>query len=202
VKILDIKHLAISGVKVIKFQKFVDDRGFFTETFRETDIAPICNSLRFTQTNQSFSKVNVIRGLHFQWNPYMAKLVRTITGHLVDIVLDIRPDSNTFGKAIMYDMPSYFSQDFAELIYVPIGFAHGTLFTSDTIIEYFCSGEYSPRCECNISPLSADIDWSLCDPELLKGLKENNNLIVSDKDQSGISVSQWKNDKRAENFKI
>jgi dTDP-4-dehydrorhamnose 3,5-epimerase-like enzyme len=85
---------------------------------------------------------------------------------------------------------------------VPPGFAHGNFFTEDTLIEYFCSGEYSPGCEAGISPLAEDIDWSLCDANLKKlfdNIVPSTNLIT-DKDRNGFTVDGWKNDKRSDNF--
>ena len=96
----------------------------------------------------------------------MGKLVRTLSGRMVDMILDIRKGSTTFGKIIAYDMPSEHEADYNEWIWVPPGFAHGNFFTEDSTIEYFCSGEYSPGCEAGISPLAADIDWSLCEGSL------------------------------------
>jgi dTDP-4-dehydrorhamnose 3,5-epimerase len=82
------------------------------------------------QSNESVSKKGVIRGLHFQWNPFMGKLVRTLLGHM----LDIRKHSPTRGKAILYDMPARDTEDWDEWIWVPPGFAHGNLFLADTRI--------------------------------------------------------------------
>jgi dTDP-4-dehydrorhamnose 3,5-epimerase len=143
-----------------------------------------------------------VRGLHFQWNPYMGKLVRTLHGHMVDLVLDIRKGSPSFGRAIAYDMPSHFGEDSNEWIWVPPGFAHGNVFLEDTSIEYFCSGEYSPGNEAGISPLAGDIDWSLCDPGLRETFHDiaSSSSLITDKDRDGLSVSAWKRDERSENF--
>jgi dTDP-4-dehydrorhamnose 3,5-epimerase len=156
----------------------------------------------FFQQNESYSKAGVIRGLHFQWNPFMGKLVRTITGRMIDIVLDIRINSPSLGKAIMYDMPAKPVNQFNEWIWIPPGFAHGNIYTEETIIEYFCTGEYSPGCEAGISPLSEDIDWSLCDFELKKIFINllNINPIISQKDQNGLKLNEWLSDVRSDNF--
>ena len=94
----------------------------------------------------------------------MGKLVRTIRGHMIDVVLDIRKGSPTYGKIIAHDMPVQGDEDYAEWIWVPPGFAHGNTFPADTVIEYLCSGEYSPGNEAGISPVADDLDWSLCEP--------------------------------------
>lgn len=139
--------------------------------------------------------------MHFQWNPYMGKLVRPVYGHFVDMALDIRLGSSTFGKIIAYDLPAQENRDYDEWIWVPIGFAHGVFFLEESKIEYFCTGEYSPGCEAGISPMAKDINWSLCEPRLKKIFDEvAKTPIISEKDQRGMSVAQWKGDARAKNF--
>ena len=204
-KILGIESLAIPSIKVVRFARFCDQRGYFTEPFRESDVAKQVSFLRdcrFYQTNESFSRASVIRGLHFQWNPFMGKLVRTVHGRMVDLFLDIRKGSPSFGKAAAYDMPASPENDCAEWIWIPPGFAHGNYFTEATIIEYFCTGEYSPGCEAGISPLSSDIDWSLCDHGLKAELDSilANAPLITDKDRSGFSVGGWFADARSDNF--
>jgi dTDP-4-dehydrorhamnose 3,5-epimerase len=207
VKILNVKQLEIAEIKIIRFARFRDQRGYFTEHFRNSDfqsnpLTSFMDGVEFVQTNESFSRTGTIRGLHFQWNPYMGKLVRTLRGHMVDLVLDIRKGSPSFGKAIAYDMPSGMSGEFDEWIWVPPGFAHGNLFLEDTSIEYFCSGEYSPGCEAGISPLAEDIDWSLCDQDLRETFHDvaSRTPLITDKDRDALSVSMWAEDKRSENF--
>ncbi len=206
-KILAVNQLEIPEIKVIRFARFCDQRGYFTEHFRQSDfqanpLTPFMKGVEFVQTNESFSRAGTIRGLHFQWNPYMGKLVRTLYGHMVDLILDIRRGSPTFGKAIAYDMPSSRSEDFNEWIWVPPGFAHGNTFLEDTSIEYFCSGEYSPGYEAGISPLAEDIDWSLCDPNLREIFFKvaSSTRLITDKDRNGLSVSAWEKDERSNNF--
>ena len=206
-KILSVERLEIPEIKVIKFARFTDERGYFTEHFRDSDFrtsaqTPFMKEVEFVQANESFSRATTVRGLHFQWNPYMGKLVRTLHGHMLDVVLDIRKGSPTFGKAIAYDMPSDTSDEFNEWIWVPPGFAHGNTFLEDTSIEYFCSGEYSPGCEAGISPLAEDIDWSLCDQSLRETFHEiaSSTSLMTDKDRNGLSVSEWESDERSDNF--
>ncbi len=194
-KILEIKSLAIPDVKVIKFSRFRDHRGFFTELYRKSDFEGIdfMKGVEFSQCNESFSKINTIRGLHFQWNPYMGKLVRTIQGKMVDLFLDIRKNSPTYGKIAAYDMPSSYDMDYNEWIWVPVGFAHGNYFTEDSVIQYFCSGSYSPGCEAGISPFSKDIDWSLCDRDLkhLFDVVQSRGALTTEKDENGYTLKEW-----------
>jgi dTDP-4-dehydrorhamnose 3,5-epimerase len=205
-KILEIKTLAIPEIKVIKFARFCDHRGYFSEKFRKSDLSNIpninsLNNIEFAQVNQSFSKKDVIRGLHFQWNPSMGKLGHTLSGHMVDIVLDIRKGSPTFGKAIAYDMPANNNNDYDEWIWVPHGFAHGNFLKEDSIVEYYCTGEYSENCEAGISPLAKDIDWSLCDKNLKKEFdKISSTDLITEKDKNSFSLASWVKDDRSENF--
>jgi dTDP-4-dehydrorhamnose 3,5-epimerase len=139
-KISSINSTLISDVKLIKLERFMDQRGFFSETFRISDF--INNHLKvfpngIMQSNESYSCKNVLRGLHFQWNPNMGKLVRTIHGHMVDMILDLRKGSPTLGKIMAFDMPSIPSDDSTSWIWVPEGCAHGNFFLDNTYIEYF-----------------------------------------------------------------
>ncbi|MFX1502156.1 MAG: dTDP-4-dehydrorhamnose 3,5-epimerase family protein [Promethearchaeota archaeon] len=206
-KIILVKELSIPRIKVIKFARFCDYRGYFTESFRKSDFfnhpeVDFMKNIEFVQSNESYSKATTIRGLHFQWNPYMGKLVRTLYGHMIDLFLDIRLGSPTFGKIAAYDMPTNQDNDFNEWIWIPPGFAHGNIFLENTLIEYFCSGEYSPGCEACISPLSKDIDWSLCDNNLRKIYDKmvNSNHLITEKDRDGLSVGDWKIDERSKYF--
>lgn len=206
-KITRINSLAIPEVQVITFSRFKDHRGYFTEPYRKSDVRKesklaSLKKAEFVQNNESFSFANTVRGLHFQWNPFMGKLVRTISGHMVDLVLDIRQGSPTWGKIIAYDMPTSTDSDHGEWIWIPPGFAHGNFFLEDSQIEYYCTGEYSPNCEAGISPFSSDLDWSLCDNKL-KSLFESiaaTSTFVSDKDRNALSLRQWAADGRSKEF--
>lgn len=204
-KILDNQRLAIGDVSVIRFGRFKDDRGYFTEPFRQSDFdsIPALAGQRFVQSNESYSRAGTVRGFHFQWNPFMGKLVRTISGRMVDIAIDIRLNSPTFGCAVAYDMPSKPDSEYGEWIWVPPGFAHGNFFSADTLIEYLCTGEYSPGCEAGLSPLAPDINWDLCDSRFageFQTLIQSNQLIISDKDRVGLTLQDWAGDPRSENF--
>ena len=206
-KILEVKTLALPDVKVIRYARFRDHRGYFTEHYRRSDFAggdmtAFMRGVEFVQTNESFSRRGTVRGLHFQWNPFQGKLVRTLHGHMIDMALDIRRGSSTFGKLVAYDMPMDPNRDYSEWIWLPPGFAHGTVFLQDSTIEYFCSGEYNAACEAGISPLASDIDWSLCDVGL-KGAFDRiawDDPLLSEKDRLGLSVSDWARDERSAVF--
>ncbi len=205
-KIVSITEVEIPGVKLINFERFTDKRGFFTETFRVSDF--INNNLKFfpngiMQANESYSRRNVLRGLHFQWNPNMGKLVRTISGHMVDLVLDLRQGSPTQGKIMAFNMPANSTDGTTSWIWVPEGCAHGNFFLEDSYIEYFCSGSYNGECEAGVSPFAEDIDWSICDTKLknlFADLKDS--FIATSKDINGLSVKQWLDREDAKNFTI
>jgi dTDP-4-dehydrorhamnose 3,5-epimerase len=205
-KIESIKSLIIPDIKVVRFARFTDQRGYFTETYSVRDFKNINNEIgqwAVVQANESFSRINTIRGLHFQWNPFMGKLVRTIYGHMVDLVLDIRIGSPYFGKILAYDMPASTDNNFCEWIWIPAGFAHGNYFLKESTIEYLCSGEYSQLCEAGISPFSNDIDWSICDNDLkmnFDNIRNSNELKITEKDRNGFSLKKWIEDDRSNNF--
>ena len=197
-KLIETKSLAIEAVKVIRFGRYPDGRGFFTETFKRSDFTAT-NGLgflanqQFVQFNESFSQAGVIRGLHFQWAPPMGKLVRTIYGRMVDLVVDIRVGSPTLGKVIAHEMPSDEQRDYDEWIWVPPGFAHGNFFSEPTRIEYLCTGGYNPTCESGINPLDSALDWSLCDSALAReyAAMTGEKPLLSEKDFQAGSLQQW-----------
>ena len=192
---------------VIRYGRFGDHRGFFSEHYRKSDFQThpdmsFMRDVEFLQCNESWSKAGTVRGLHFQWNPCMGKMVRTLWGHMVDIVLDIRRHSPTFGKALCYDMPAPKGADYGEWIWVPVGFAHGNYYLEESQIEYFCSGQYSPGCEAGISPFADDIDWSLCRPELKRELDTMlvASPLMTDKDRDGFTLAAWLENQNSEKF--
>src|SRR5262249_26608587 len=203
-RIVEVNRLTFPEVALIRFARFKDNRGYFTEHYRASDFEGLedLRGVDFRQMNESFSRAGTIRGLHFQWNPYQGKLVRAVTGRLIDLVMDIRKGSPTFGRIIAQDLPARPEDDHARWIWVPPGFAHGMLLVEDTLVEYLCSGEYNPRCEAGISPFSDDIDWSLCDPGLKTTYEEvaATTQLVSPKDREAPSLSAWAADARSAHF--
>lgn len=206
-KILEIKNLEIPEVKVIKFQRFIDERGYFSETInipqmKEIEALDFIRKYDFLQVNEAHSKANTLRGLHFQWSPFMGKLVRCIHGRLIDFALDIRKNSPTFGKIVGADLKTSQSDDFNQWMWIPPGFAHGTLLTDESTIEYFCTATWSPQTEFGISPLAQDIDWSLCD-KLCKDEFDNAlsaNVNINQRDKNYPNLENWIDDERSSNF--
>lgn len=206
-KILEVKNLKIDGVKVIRFGRFSDNRGYFTETLRQSDVLEnkelsFLKPYTFVQTNESFSKKGVVKGLHFQWQPPLAKLLRTISGHMVDMVLDIRKNSPTLGKIVLYNLPARQNEDYNEWIWLPPGMAHGSFFVEDSLNEYFFTANYNPQAEAGISPLAEDLDWSLCDPGLRAEFEElkKSEILISKKDKEGMALKSWLADNQSQNF--
>jgi len=201
-KILEVKSLALPEVKVIRYARFSDERGYFTESYQMKEfasheqLAPIFTNRPMVQLNENYSKPKTVRGLHSQWTPKQNKLVRTIWGRMVDVVVDIRPNSANFGRGIMYDMPADPTADFGELIWVPFGFAHGNYYTVESKIEYLVDTPWGgTEGEGGISPLSPNIDWDMCEPHLLAEYKDilGASPLLAPKDRDGMSLETWKN---------
>jgi dTDP-4-dehydrorhamnose 3,5-epimerase len=208
-RIISVTPLAIPECKVIRYHSFQDDRGYFTEHYRREEFDRLFKQVlgypyaRFLQANESCSKARVVRGLHFQWSPYVGKLVRTLYGRMVDMMLDIRIGSPTLGKIILYDMPHDPDSGYGEWIWVPPGFAHGNFYPENSAIEYFCTGEYNPATEAGISPFAPDIDWSLAKSGPLKADFEEiflDGAVLSEKDRNGHTVASWLKDPHASEF--
>lgn len=206
-KIRRVHELRIPEIKVIEFERFEDKRGYFTELFNLRDLQanPITSFLKdveIVQTNESFSRSGTVRGLHFQWNPHVGKLVRTISGHMIDLVLDIRRTSPDLGRIIAYDMPAHTNDDFDEWIWVPPGFAHGNVYLADTKIEYYCTGTYNPACESVISPFASDLDWSISDERLRSAFTKvaSGTELITEKDKHGLRLGEWLDDLNSYKF--
>lgn len=152
---------------------YEDERGYFFESFNKKEIENIIGCTDFVQDNESKSDKFVVRGLHFQKEPYaQAKLVRVVNGEALDFIVDIRKGSPTYGKTFM----ALLTEREHEQFYVPAGFAHGFIsLTNDTIFQYKCSNGYNKESEGGISFLSADID--LINDFLSSYLEEDFNLF-------------------------
>lgn len=191
-QILNVKQLAIEGVLVITCKKSFDERGYFAEVFRKSDfdselLTDTIRESQFLQINESFSFKNTFRGLHYQSNPPQAKCVRCTEGHLIDLALDIRPESKTYGNAIAYEICTKPLDETFEWLWLPDGIAHGTLLLENSKLEYLCTSEWNPETSDEISIFSPDIDWSLCSEELLlkiQSILKSNDLKISPKDKS------------------
>jgi dTDP-4-dehydrorhamnose 3,5-epimerase len=162
---MQLKTTPLDGMLIVEPGIFGDERGYFMEThhlkrFQSADIDCV-----FVQDNLSFSKNNVLRGLHFQKTKPQAKLIQAITGGIFDVGVDLRPDSSTFGKWFGIVL----SEENKRQIFVPEGFAHGFCVLSESAhVAYKCSNYYDPDDEGGLHWSDPDIaiDWPLKDPIL------------------------------------
>lgn len=196
-KINKVSDTKIQGVKIITYARFMDERGFFTESYNKNEFTQN-SSISFLkdsvviQANVSYSKKNVVRGLHFQWNPNMEKLVRVIDGAMIDLFLDIRKNSATYGKIDGYLLEASPEKSENTLIWLPEGIAHGCIFLENAYIEYYCNAAYNPKTQGTISPFSSTIDWSLIDMDLKSKVDEVlKKPIISQKDKNGLTLDEW-----------
>ena len=157
---MDVVETAIPDIKILTPRKFGDDRGFFSEVYNAKRFAEAGIELEFVQDNQSLSvDVGVLRGLHFQTPPFAQdKLIRVLRGRIVDVAVDIRRSSPTFGKHVMAEI----SADAFNQILVPRGFAHGFVTREpNTEVLYKVTNYSSPECDAGIAwnDPAIGIDW-------------------------------------------
>jgi dTDP-4-dehydrorhamnose 3,5-epimerase len=155
---------SLEGLKLIELKIFNDDRGFFTERFQEEHFRRLGISAHFIQDNHSRSKPGVIRGLHYQNHPAQGKLVGVIRGRILDVVVDIRSASPTFGKWESFEL----SDENGRLLWIPGGFAHGfcVLGEEPADVIYKVDAPYSPKTEGGIlyTDATLGISWPLKNP--------------------------------------
>jgi dTDP-4-dehydrorhamnose 3,5-epimerase len=179
---LDSGHpLYMAGVRVIIPPKFGDDRGFFSETYSASRLAEHGITDTFIQDNHSWSRdVGTVRGLHFQTPPYaQAKLVRVTRGRLVDIVVDIRRVSPTYGQHVAIEI----SAEAWNQIYVPIGFAHGLCtLEPDTEVVYKVTAPYAPAHDKGIlwNDPALGIDWPVAADAAILSAKDKAQPLLAD----------------------
>lgn len=152
----------IEGILIIEPTLHSDDRGYFFESFNERDFAEATGiTTHFVQDNESRSAEGVVRGLHFQLPPFaQSKLVRVIEGEILDIAVDIRRGSPTFGRYVAVRL----SGENHRQLYIPRGFAHGfVVVQGDAIVQYKCDNYYAPACERTIrwNDPKLNIDWGV-----------------------------------------
>jgi dTDP-4-dehydrorhamnose 3,5-epimerase len=165
---------SLPGVLLLEPQVFGDDRGFFLESHNERVFAELGIHERFVQDNHSYSKRNVLRGLHYQIQQPQGKLVRAITGEILDVAVDLRQSSPTFGKWEAFHL----SGNNKRMLWVPVGFAHGFRVVSETAhVTYKTTDFYAPQHERTVvwNDLDLAMDWQL-----------DGEPTVSGKDQRGI----------------
>lgn len=158
---MEIIKTALEGVVIIEPRIFKDERGYFYESFSQREFDEKVMPVRFVQDNESMSVKNVIRGLHYQKMPYtQSKLVRCTQGTVLDVVVDIRKGSPTYGQHITVELTG----ENHRQLFIPRGFAHGFAVLSDTaVFQYKCDNFYAPQAEAGIQlgDEALGIDWQI-----------------------------------------
>ncbi len=183
--VIDSRHLG--EVVVVAPQVFRDERGFFMEEYRADQFKALGLPCDFVQDNRSYSKKGVLRGLHFQWEPPMGKLMRVTRGAAFLVAVDIRKGSPTLGQWVGLAI----SADDARQVWAPAGFARGfCALTDDVEVQYKCTGTYNRRAEAAIRWDDPDlaIEWPLRD------------ILVSEKDRNAQTFVDWLASTTADNF--
>ena len=172
---MNLTKTSFKDIIIIKHNIHVDNRGYFKEKFKKEKLENLLNySLEFCQENSVKSYLNVLRGLHFQKQPYsQSKLVSVSFGKILDVAVDIRKDSENFGKYFSYVL----SSDKHESLFIPKGFAHGYLTLSESaIINYHVDNYYNPEAEEGISYDDdfLKIDWGIKKSKIITSKKDQN----------------------------
>lgn len=176
---MKIKETGIAGLIEINPSIFHDNRGWFIESYNKETFSKHGLNMNFVQDNLSFSKAGVLRGLHFQRDPFsQGKLVKVIEGEVLDVAVDIRPESPTFGTHYTVLL----SGEQQNLFYLPEGFAHGFLALKDSYLFYKCTKNYQKEADTGIAfdDPELNINWNYPNP------------IISKKDQNLPSFSTYK----------
>ncbi|MBA4241597.1 MAG: dTDP-4-dehydrorhamnose 3,5-epimerase [Sphingobacteriaceae bacterium] len=177
---MEVIETKIKDLLIIKPKVFADARGYFFESYNETVFKQNGIVANFVQDNQSLSSTGVLRGLHFQAPPHdQGKLVRVITGAVLDVAIDIRKNSPTYGQHVSIEL----TEENKTMFYIPSGFAHGFLTLRDnTIFSYKCTNVYNKASEGCVLWNDSDlnINWNVSNP------------ILSDKDLVGTPFKEFK----------
>lgn len=170
---MKIIETAIEGVVIIEPRLFKDERGYFFESFSQREFEEKIRKISFVQDNESKSSYGVLRGLHFQKPPYaQSKLVRVIKGAVLDVAVDIRKGSPTFGKHVAVEL----TEENHLQLFIPRGFAHGfSVLSQEVIFQYKCDNFYAPQSEGALAWDDSDlnINWRI----------PTNQIILSEKDK-------------------
>lgn len=170
----------LAGLYVLEPHKYVDSRGYFMESYNKKELEQYIGSVQFVQDNESKSSYGVVRGLHFQKPPYaQAKLLRVVKGVVLDVAVDIRKDSPTYGQHFSIEL----SEDNNKQLFIPRGFAHGfSVLSEEVIFQYKCDNYYQPSSEGAIlwNDPKLNIDWMI----------NNDSVILSDKDKNNSTFAE------------
>lgn len=179
---MNVIKTAIDGVVIIEPRVFEDPRGYFFESYSERDFNAQVREIKFVQDNESMSSYGVMRGLHFQRPPFtQSKLVRCVRGAVLDVAVDIRKGSPTYGQHVAVELTENNHRQF----FVPRGFAHGFAVLSDTaVFQYKCDNFYAPQADGGISILddSLGIDWRIPTDKAILSEKDTKHPLLKDFD--------------------
>ena len=176
---------ALEGVFIIEPRVFKDARGYFFESFSQRDfdaqVAPLLgHSIQFVQDNESMSSYGVVRGLHFQNPPFtQSKLVRCVRGRVLDVAVDIRRGSPTFGQHVSVEL----TEDNHRQFFIPKGFAHGFAVLSETaVFQYKCDEFYHPEADSGIqlTDPALGIDWQVPAERMILSDKDRARAVLAD----------------------
>ena len=169
---MEIIKTQIEGVVIIEPRLFKDERGYFFESFNQKEFEDKVCKTKFIQDNESKSSYGVVRGLHFQKPPFaQSKLVRVVKGSVLDVAVDIRKGSPTFGQHVAVEL----TEDNHRQFFIPRGFAHGfSVLSKEVIFQYKCDNFYAPQSEGAIAWDDPDlgIDWQISIDEILLSEKD------------------------------
>ena len=170
----------IEGVVIIEPKVFSDERGYFFESFLQKEFEEKVCKTTFVQDNESKSSYGVLRGLHYQKMPYaQSKFVRVVKGSVLDIAVDIRKGSPTFGKSVAVEL----TEENKLQLFIPRGFAHGFVVLSDeAIFKYKCDNYYAPQSEGGIlwNDPALNIDWQIPEKDIILSEKDKKNPLLAD----------------------
>lgn len=170
----------IPEVVIVEPRVFGDNRGYFFESFSERDFAAAVREVKFVQDNESLSCYGVVRGLHFQKPPHaQSKLVRVVKGKVLDVAVDIRKGSPTFGQHVAVEL----SEENHRQLFIPRGFAHGFAVLSDqAVFQYKCDDYYAPETEGAIAwdDPEIGIDWKIPEDKVILSPKDANHPELKD----------------------
>ncbi len=188
--IMEVIKTAIEGVYIIEPKVFGDARGYFFESFSEREFQEKVGDIHFVQDNESMSKRGVMRGLHFQRPSYaQSKLVRCVKGEVIDVAVDIRKGSPTYGQHVAVLL----TEDNHRQFFIPQGFAHGFAVLSESaVFQYKCDNFYHPEADGGISILdeSLGIDWGLTMEEALLSEKDTKHPKLAEFDSPFIWIQE------------
>lgn len=177
---MEVIRTDIDGLLIIKPRLFEDGRGYFFESFSQRDFDAQIGPVKFVQDNESLSSYGVIRGLHMQKAPYtQAKLVRVISGSVLDVAVDLRPGSPTFGRHVSAEL----SGENHLMFYIPKGFAHGFSVLSEKVVfQYKCDEFYHPEAEIAVKwdDPALGIDWRIPEEDAILSEKDKRHPLLKD----------------------